>query len=192
MTMNGRDSRWHRFLSNRARHAKRPRTPFGSSIVFGLVALLGFAGAASCGQSGDAVSGSPSSNRATEEALIARNSPATVEEYAQLCGSGKRYIDYATVYEMVDAAKESLGWFHEIKPPHEVEEVHRAQQRFSQELINASKLVRGDQRPSQFMFAHLDQRRIAGLLRADEELNSATFELDPDVRKTLQEHNCMG
>lgn len=139
-----------------------------------------------------------SRSEATVPATISRpeatptvdNRPRTVEDYARRC-TGKRFIDYDTVYEMVDAAREGLERRREVNPPPEIRDYHEALIVATEELIEASKLVRGDRKPSVYMFADLDQRRVSGLIRADEKFNAVLFDLDPDVRRTLQRYGCI-
>ena len=139
-----------------------------------------------CGQLGDSDAGGPVGESSSSE-----NNPSTVEEYAQLCLSGRRLTDYDTVYEMVDGAKKAQEKYRSITPPREVKEFHDAVNKARDELIEASKLLRGTSRPSEYMFAGIDPQRISGLYRADEELNSAVFDLDPDVRNTLRRYECI-
>ena len=172
-----------------AKPVNRIRTWSVHSFV-GILAILGATSVVACGQFGDGNAGGPAGSSATGESSTSDGRPLTVEEYAQDCG-GKSIYDFDTVYEMVDAAKETLERLRETDPPREVRAFHNASIKFVEELIEGSKRISGTRRPSEWMFADLDPQLTSGLFRASDELNAVLFDLDSEVRKTLQRHGCI-
>lgn len=167
--------------------ANRIRSRSVASFVYVLAILVASAVVVSCGQIGIGNEDGTAGDSETGESSTSDGRPLTVDEYAQDCG-GKSIYDFDTVYEMVDSAKEALERLREIDPPREVRAFHNASIKFVEELIKASRRLPGSQRPHAYMF---DPQRDSAVFRADQELNATVFDLDSDVRKTLQRHGCI-
>ena len=182
MTKTKRTLEMSRSSSRGAKPANRIRTWPVPSLVGVLMILAVSAMVLACGQLGDSDAGGPAGESSTSE-----NQPLTVEEYAQGC-SGKRITDYDTVYELVDAVEESVEYWRGITPPRELREYHDATIKLQEELITASRRLRGSLWPHEYMF---DPQRDSALFRADDERNALLFDLDSEVRETLQRHGCI-
>ena len=172
-----------RILNRGAKPPRRIRPWSVLPTVSVFVILIASAVMASCGQNG-------ARDGATDEAWDTEKNPRTVEEYAEPC-TGKLLTDYDTVYEMVDDLKIGLDNAHEINPPRELKEFHDVSIRYTEELIKASRLLPGTTRPSLWMFSFSDPQQTRDLFRANDELNTILYDLDPDVRETLQRHGCI-
>lgn len=167
--------------------ANRIRSRSVASFVYVLAILVASAVVVSCGQIGIGNEDGPAGDSAAGESSSSEEQPLTVEEYAQRC-TGKQISDYDTVYELVDAVEESVEKWRGVNPPRELREYHDATIKLQEELITASRRLRGSLWPHEYMF---DPQRDSALFRADDERNALLFDLDSDVRKTLQRHRCI-
>ena len=158
-----------------------------ASFVCVLAILVASAMTVSCGQIGIGNEDGPAGDSAAGESSPSDEQPLTVEEYAQRC-TGKQISDFDTVYDLVDALKERLEIGRGIKPPPELREFHDATIKRQEAMITASRRLPGSQRPHEYMFL---PEQASELYRADDERNFILFDLDPEVRKTLQLHGCI-
>lgn len=141
----------------------------------------------SCGQIADREDGGADGEAASGELADSDNNPQTVEEYAQLC-TGSRITDYETTYDLVDALRELLEKWRGVSPPRGLREYHDANIKRIEAMITASRRLPGSQKPHEYMFLpHL----ASELYAADDERNFVLYDLEPDVRNALRQHECV-